>query len=181
MAFLFNCYAKKPGTGHPRSIPMNRGIDHNVEAPRECTARAVRIVLVQVQVVAPRLIYVGNEKLNIDAEGHRIIAKGYSRANQWFRLGDSPRGIKSSPRSGPGIIKVLSRTGGGRERGSEKVYDNEAFNNRSTAERSSGPSQFKPILTISPDPILVLPSWRPTVWPIAAVHRSATTAPSRTL
>lgn len=100
--------------------------------------------------------------------------------NQWFRLADSPRGIKSFLRGRGGrgsryYRSFIENKRKGEEEG-EEVDDNEALNNRSATERSSGPSQFKPILTISPDPILVLPSWRPIPWPIAAPHRSTATA-----
>lgn len=130
----------------------------------------------------PRL-YDENGKLNIDTWGHRGGRGGHYRkgpGNQWFRLADSPRGIKSFLRGRGGrgsryYRSFIENKRKGEEEG-EEVDDNEALNNRSATERSSGPSQFKPILTISPDPILVLPSWRPIPWPIAAPHRSTATA-----
>lgn len=63
----------------------------------------------------PRL-YDENGKLNIDTWGHRGGRGGHYRkgpGNQWFRLADSPRGIKSFLRGRGGgdlgTIEVLSR------------------------------------------------------------------------
>lgn len=122
--------------------------------------------------------YEENGKLNINTRGQRIITKGYSRANQWIRLVDSPQGIKSFLRRCPGIIKVSVEIRCKRE-GTKRCTITKLLTTGALLKGHQGHPQFKPILTISPDPILVLPSWRPTVWPIAVVHRSATTAFAR--